>query len=310
MPLDRHAQRFLKMLALSGPPALGDAAQRRRQMEALCDLGEVPAEPGVGACELTVGGADGPLAARLYSSEQSQAPSPALVYIHGGGWVAGSLRTHEGVCRRLAAAAGCKVLAVDYRLAPDHRFPAGLEDTVAAFRWVRDNAEDMGLDPARLGLAGDSAGANLAAAAATVLSAADETRPAVLLLICPILDVARRSPSRDSYAAGFFLDRTTTDAELADYAPPGHEPSDPRLSPLLAEDISALPPTLVHTAEFDPCHDEAVAFVTRLEDAGVSVRHTDHPGMIHYFYALPRPIPYALEAAKAIGADVRACLGE
>jgi len=307
MPLDRHAQRFLRMLSLSGPPAIGDAAQRRHQLEALYDLGEVAIEPGVQACDLTVQGAQGPLPARLYAPSGAAAIASGLVYVHGGGWMAGSLRSHDGVCRRLALASGCKLLAVDYRLAPEHPFPAGLEDVIAAFRWIRASAAELGLDQARLGLGGDSAGANLASAAALALSEAVESRPSLLLLLCPILDVARQSPSRQAYAEGHFLDRATTDAELTDYAPDS-APTDPRLSPLLAEDLSNLPPTQVHTAEFDPCHDEAVAFVARLEAAGVPVRHTEHAGMIHYFYALPRPIPYALEAARIIGADLQSAL--
>lgn len=126
--------------------------------------------------------------------------------------------------------------------------------------------------------------------------------------MCPILDVARESASRLAYAEGYFLDRATMAADLADYLPPGADPADPRLSPLLAPDLSALPPTLVHSAEFDPFRDEAEAFASRLALAGVPVRHTDHGGMIHYFYALPRAIPYALEAARAIGAQLAAAL--
>jgi acetyl esterase/lipase len=305
MPLDRHAQRFLKTLALSGPPTTFGAPQRRRDLEALCELGEIEAVPQVTARDLEIPGPAGAIPARLYTAPAGGRPAPLLVYLHGGGWVAGGLRTHDGVCRRLAEASACLVLAVDYRLAPEHPFPAGLEDARASLRWAFDEADKLGADPARIGLAGDSAGANLA----TAVALGEQQELALLLLICPILDLAGETASRVALAQGYFLDQATMAADLADYLPAGVDPGDPRLSPLRALDLSGLPPTLIHSAEFDPFHDEAVAFAKRLQAAGLSVRHTDHPGMIHYFYALPRAIPYALEANAAIGEEVRRWLG-
>lgn len=304
MPLDRHAQRFLKMLALSGPPSSGGAAQRRLDLETLCDLGELPAEPGVTVRDLVVGGETGPMAARLYRPDGAAAPAPTLIYLHGGGWSAGSLRTHDGLCRRLAAASRRQILALDYGLAPERPFPGGLNDALAGVRWAANHARELDADPDRLGLAGDSAGANLAAAAAAQLAETGAPRLALLLLICPILDIARRSPSRLAYSDGYFLDQATLEADVAGYLPPGADPADPRLSPLLARSLAGLPPTLIHTAEFDPCRDEAAFYAENLRAAGVPVRHTDHAGMVHYFYALPRAIPYALEAVRAMGEEV------
>jgi acetyl esterase/lipase len=305
MPLDRHAQRLLKMLALAGPGGHSGAERRRHDLSALRNIGEVEPDASVHARDLQAQGAAGALDARLYVVED--APAPGLLYLHGGGWVAGDLETHDGFCRRLARASGCRILSLGYRLAPEHPFPAGLEDALAAFRWLSAHASELGMDPARLGLGGDSAGATLAVAASIAL-AAEGARPATLLLVCPILDIARESPSRQAYAEGYFLDQATLAGDLADYLPAGAVRADPRLSPLLAPDLTGLPPTLIHSAEFDPFRDEAAALAGRLAEAGVPVRRTDHPGMIHYFYALPRAIPYALEAARAIGAELGAAL--
>ncbi len=309
MSLDRHAQRFLRMLALSGPTSPGDVAERRRGMETLCDLGEGDIEPGVLTRDLAIPSAADEIAARLYRPDDRPEPLPALIYLHGGGWGAGSLRTHDGVCRRLASAAGCAVLALDYRLAPEHPFPAGLDDALVAIGWTLEQAGALGIDPARLGVAGDSAGAGIAAAAAKILLERGGPRLALQLLVCPILDIARESASRRDLAEGYFLDSATMAADVARYVPPGVDPADPRLSPLLAEDLSGLPPALIHTAQFDPFRDEGEAYARRLQEAGVPTQHTDHAGMIHYFYALPRPIPYAREAARMIGAQVRAAFG-
>ncbi|HEY2661396.1 MAG TPA: alpha/beta hydrolase [Caulobacteraceae bacterium] len=309
MPLDRHAQRLLKMLALSGPGNAVDIVRRRGGLETLCDIGEDEIDAGVQVADLTLRGAGEDIPARLYSPEGLRRPAPALVYLHGGGWVAGSLRTHDGFCRRLASASRCKLLAVDYRLAPEHPFPAGLEDALTAIRWIGEQAADLGVDPMRLGVAGDSAGGGLAAAAAQILAASDGPQIALQLLICPILDIARESASRQNFAEGYFLDRAALAADLAHYVPPGADLSDPRLSPLLAEQLEALPPALIHTAEFDPFRDEGEAYAKRLQAAGVPAQHTDHAGMIHYFYALPRPIPYAREAAQLIGEQVRTVFG-
>lgn len=308
MPLDRHAQRLLRMIALSAVEGAGSLAERRRGLEDLQAMAEDEPDPATAGRDLRLDGADGPLAARLYSPDPKDDSAGVLIYFHGGGWVAGDLETHDGLCRRLAAASGAKVLALDYRRAPEHPFPAAIEDGLAAARWAAAHAGDLGLDPARLGLAGDSAGGGIAAAVAGLLRDAGGPPIALQLLICPILDLAHESASRLAFADGYFLDRATMAADLADYLPAGVDPSDPRLSPLLAKRLEGLPPTLIHAAQFDPFHDEALAYGERLNQAGVPARFTSHPGMIHYFYALPRAIPYAREAATMIGAQVREAL--
>lgn len=300
MPLDRGAQRLLRMMAAAGQGAgvPRTADERRRALENLAEMVEATPDGALEARDLAISD----VGARLYTPETAGAG--LIVYFHGGGWVAGSLTTHDGVCRRLALAAGHKVLAVDYRLAPEHPFPAACDDALAAVRWAAEHADVLDFDPARLAVAGDSAGAGLAA---MVVQSPGRPRLALQLLICPILDLSRESASRRDFAEGYFLDPATLAADLADYCA-GRDLTDPRLSPLLAETLTGQPPILIHTAEFDPFRDEGEAYAQRLADAGCHVRHTRHDGMIHYFYAMPRAIPHAEAALAAIGAEIAARL--
>ncbi|MDB5448040.1 MAG: alpha/beta hydrolase, partial [Phenylobacterium sp.] len=270
------------MLAATGAEAgrARTVAERRRMLETLADHAEESPAEAVERRDLLAAGAAGPLRARLYT------PGPdaeaGLVYFHGGGWVAGGLGTHDGVCRRLAAASGAKLLAVDYRLAPEHPFPAAVEDALAVTAWAAAQAQALGFDSQRLGVGGDSAGAGLAAVVAQSPSAPPL---ALQVLLCPILDLARESPSRREFAEGYFLDAATLAQDLSDYRGGHADLRDVRLSPLLAEDLAGQPPALVHAAEYDPFRDEAEAYARRLSEAGVPVRLTRWPGMIHYFYA-------------------------
>jgi acetyl esterase/lipase len=227
------------------------------------------------------------------------------VFFHGGGWVAGSLETHDGLCRRLCDASGRRIVSLDYRLAPEHPFPAGLMDCLLAVNWISNHAASLGVDPTRLAVGGDSAGGGLAAAVCQV--ARDAGGPAIelQLLICPILDVGRGTGSRESFAEGHFITRAAFERDLADYLPAGAALDDPRISPLHAPGLRGLPPAFVHTAEFDPFRDEGETYAAALRAAGVDVVTVRHPGMIHYFYALARAIPYAAEAAAQIGAQLR-----
>lgn len=301
MALDRSCARLLRMLAAAGSAADRTAAARRRALSSLAEMAEAAPAAEVRIRDLEVWGGAGPIGARLYET----GPGSALIlYLHGGGWVAGGLDTHDGVCRRLALASGAKVLAAAYRLAPEHSFPAAFEDALAAARWCAAHAGDLGADPARLVLAGDSAGAGLAAAVAQHPSAPPI---ALLALLCPILDLAEASASRRAFAEGYFLDAATLAADLADYAG-GADLTDPRLSPGRTPDLASQPPTLIHTAAFDPFRDEGEAYAARLAEAGGSVQLTRHEGMIHYFYALTRLIPHGAAALEALGAEIAAAL--
>ena len=270
--------------------------ERRRSLRALAELAADPAPPEV-ACEpLCCLAADGvSLPMRRYTPPDG---GGALLYLHGGGWVAGDLETHHGVCGALALSSGCSVFALDYRQPPEHPFPGPMEDALAALAWLRSEAPRLHLDPNRIGLAGDSAGGGLAAAAAADERASDL---ALLLLLCPILDLPRATGSRAVYGEGHFLSAGRLAADAADHLQDA-PPDDPRASPLLGP-----PPLarriLVHAAACDPFRDEALDYAERH-----SAWATVHAGMIHYFYALPRTIPYARTAMVEIGAQVEAAL--
>jgi acetyl esterase/lipase len=309
MPLDRHAARFLAMFGAAGQgQAYSGPQDRRRALEDLAKIADDDRCAVASVDDITVPGEAGPLNARAYTPLGAEPGFlPGLVYFHGGGWVAGDLDTHDGVCRRLAAASGAKVIAIDYRRAPEHPFPAAIDDAWAASGHIAVNARAFGIDSLRVGVAGDSAGAGLAAAVCQIAGAGGP-RFACQLLICPILDLANEAPSRRAYADGYFLDRASMEKDIAYYLGEAADVRDPRLSPLLAADLHDLPPAIIHTAEYDPFRDEGEAYAARLRDAGVRVNAHRHEGMIHYFYAMPRTIPYAMKAAEQIGAEVRDAL--
>jgi acetyl esterase len=230
---------------------------------------------------LTLPGAAGPLAARLYVPEG--AARGLLVYYHGGGWVVGDLDTHEAPCRFLARESGLAVLSVAYRLAPEDRFPAAVDDALAAFRWASGEATRLGSPPGRVAVAGDSAGGNLAAVVALLATREGGTRPRAQLLIYPVTDLSTKHPSYRLFADGFFLTERDMDWYRAQYLPDVADARDPRASPLLASDLRGLPPAIVLTAGFDVLRDEGEAYARRLAEAGVPVTHRRVPGQIHGF---------------------------
>ena len=316
MPLDPRVKRFLDVLAAGNAPnARGvSVAQRRGRLVELMKLGG-PGAP-VGATEdRSLPASSAPLAVRIYSpvrtAAANRALSPGLVYFHGGGLIAGSIDTHDSIARALCHEGDCRVISVDYRLAPEHPFPAGLDDATAAIAYIGSHAADFGVDAARLGVCGDSAGGTLAAAACHSLAHSampPMPRPALQLLICPILDYSRRTGSRRDFASGYLIDQDTLDHDLEHYSPGGADPRDPLVSPLLAADLTAMPPTIVHTAEFDPLRDEGEDYFDRLTHTGSALAYTCHPGMIHLFYGLGAVIPYARTAFEKMGAEIRAAL--
>ena len=227
---------------------------------------------------------------------------PILVYYHGGGWIRGDLDTHDDVCRYLCHRAGCLVASVDYRLAPEHRFPAALEDCDAATRWMAENAARLGADPARLAIGGDSAGGNIACG--VTLKARDRGGPAICfqLLIYTATDLAGETESKRLYSSGYLLD--SMPFYVASYLGPEGNAAAPLASPLLAPDLSDLPPALVLTAGFDPLRDEGEAYARRLEAAGVPTDYRCHESMIHGFVS----ITGLIENAEAGLADAAAAL--
>jgi len=311
MTLDPAAKRFLEMVGAGSASEIAQSspAEMRERFRRLMRLVGPKSAPIGHLDDGELPGPDGPIPFRLYTpSETVGGSSPCLVYFHGGGGVFGSIETHDGLCRMLANASGCRVISIGYRLAPEHQFPAAVEDSYAAVNWVFANASTLGIDPIRIAVVGDSAGGGLAATVCQRANREAGPKIALQVLLCPVLDLAGESDSRRALANGYFLDQATLDWMIKQYCPPGVELTDPRLSPLHARDLSGQPPTLVHTAEFDPLRDEGRAYADRLQQAGIDVRYTCHAGMIHHFYGMAGIIPYAHSAMSALGADIRNAL--
>ena len=312
MPLDPHAKRLLDMLAVGGARGASVLTpQRMREaMRGLAQTVDVKGIPDVETADREVAGPAGPLPVRVYSPAAARgAESAGIVYFHGGAGVFCSIETHDGLCRLLAHSSGCKVVSVEYRLAPEHAFPAAVDDSYFAVQWAAEHARELGIDPARIAVAGDSAGATLATV--TCMLARQRGGPAIALqlLFCPVTDLASESPSRIALGTGFFMERATLQWAIELYCPPGTDREDPRISPLRARDLSGLPPAHVHTAEFDPMRDEGEAYANRLRAAGVKVEFTCHEGMIHNFYCMAGAIPRARAIVESVGAEVGAALG-
>ena len=228
-------------------------------------------------------GPAGAVPARRYTPEGLPAPSPAVLYVHGGGFVTGDMDTHDPLCRLIASRAKLRVISVDYRLAPEHRFPAALDDAVAAFRDVVRRADALGVDATRIAVSGDSAGGNLSAALG-MRTRADTVRPALLVPVYPALDATCSQPSFGTLGARYFLTREMCDWYYEHYL--GSDPGarrDPEASPLLAADLAGLPPALVYTSGFDPLRDEGRAYADRLRAADVPVRHHCFDDLLHGF---------------------------
>ena len=231
---------------------------------------------------------------------------PTLIYYHGGGFVIGTIETHDSTCRRVANRSRCQVISIDYRLSPEHPFPAPIDDGIAAFRHIRDNAAAFGADAARLAVGGDSAGGAIAAVVCQAMRDAQEAGPAFQMLIYPATDSSQESGSRKSFAEGYFLSKGLMDWFWKAYVPAGTDLADLRLSPLLAKDFAGLPPAFVLTAGYDPLRDEGRAYANRLIDAGVKTTYVNYPGTIHGFFTLTRFLKQGIkandEAAAVMGA--------
>ncbi|GEP59787.1 alpha/beta hydrolase [Reyranella soli] len=253
-------------------------------------------------------GSGGQIRFRRYRPQGTMAgPLPTLIYYHGGGFVIGNIETHDSTCRRLANKSRCQVISIDYRLSPEHPFPASTDDGVAAFRHIRDNAASFAVDPSRIAVGGDSAGGAIAAVVCqAVRDAGDKQGPAFQMLIYPATDSSKQSASRAAFAEGYFLTKELMDWFWKAYVPAGTDLADLRLSPLLAKDFKGLPPAFVLTAGYDPLRDEGRAYADRLIDAGIKTTYVNYPGTIHGFFSLTRFLSQGLkandEAAAVMGA--------
>lgn len=311
MPLDPLAKRFLAMMAAASPRQRSPISvhDRRQSLAKIMELARGEAAE-IARIDGALPGPAGAVPYRLYVRRHDRdGLLPGFLFFHGGGMVAGSIDTHDTLCASLAGATGCRLVSVGYRLAPEHKFPAAIEDAIAAAKWLSRHAATLGIDAEKIVVGGDSAGATLAAAVCQ--HAARHEGPPILLqcLICPVLDFGATSPSRDAFAENYLLDRTLLEADLADYLPGGADPADPRISPLRAADLAGLPAAIIHTAEFDPMRDEGNAYAERLAAAGVAVEHRCHDGMIHNFHAMGAVLPQGRRVLIEIGDQVRRAVG-
>jgi acetyl esterase len=310
--LDPEVQLLLRLMRIARRPEFETLPLPEARQEIRREAASVAGRPlPVARVEATtIPGPAGTLMARLYVPWGAPAAGPLLVYLHGGGWVVGDLDTHDIPCRFLAREAGVRVLAVDYRRAPEHPFPAAVHDAVAAVRFAIAEAERLGADPARVAVGGDSAGGNLSAAAARLLAQGDGPAPAFQLLIYPVTDLSRKRRSYELFRDGFFLTERQMDWYRGHYLPDADAALDPRASPLLADDLTGLPPAHVAVAGFDVLRDEGIEYAGRLLAADVDVSLGRHTGLIHGFanaVAIGRSSRAAmLDAAAALKAGLAA----
>lgn len=259
-----------------------------------------PLEPGVVVEPLSIEGPGGAIALRAYRPDNQDAAAPLLVFAHMGGGVIGDLDSCEAFCSVLAGVGRCPVLSVDYRLAPEHRFPAGLEDVLAAYRWARGHAARFGAPAGKAAVGGESMGANFAAVVAQEMKRTGEPQPALQLLVYPLTEIDSQTQSMTTQADAYPTPRATLEWMMGHYLPPGADPADPRLSPLHAEDISGLAPAIVVTAGFDPLADQGEAYAKRLSDAHVPVIYRCYRSLPHAFAAYTGAVPAAAIACREI----------
>ncbi len=296
--LEADTALLLALAGLRGEDRLSTSTPEhaRAQMVASIQLVEGPERPLAEVRELQVAQQ---LPARLYVPGGDD--GRLLIYLHGGGWVVGGLRSHDRLCRRLASEGGQRVLAIDYRLAPEHRFPAAASDALAALRWARRGAAQLGVPPEAIAIGGDSAGGNLAAGVALQLLSHGEPQPAFQLLIYPATDLRRVTASHRALGEGYLLTRASLDWYQGHYAP---EIYDPRGSPLLAPDHRGLAPAIVASAGFDPLRDDGELYAAALIRAGVEVSEHRFPGLVHGFANMDGAVP---AADRAVGELIEAC---
>jgi acetyl esterase len=307
MPLDPQARALLDQMAAMPPIHSQSVAEARQTVTALAQMTGEP-EPVARVENRTIPGPLGDIPVRIYAPE-GRGPLPVLVFFHGGGWVICNLETHDGLCRQLANAVGCMVVSVDYRLAPEHRFPAAAEDAYAATRWVADNAAAIGADPARVAVGGDSAGGNLTAV--TALMARDRGGPGLVfqLIVYPVTDAPGGTPSYRENAEGYFLTADQMHWYWGHYMGSETGRRDPYACPLRAPDLRNLPPALVITAEFDPLRDEGEAYAARMREAGVAVKLSRYDGMVHAFFSMAAVVDKGRQAVEEAAAALRGAFG-
>ena len=308
MPLDPQLQTLREQRAHSGAAPLYTLSLEQARAADLASIRAAGGSPRAlhAVTDHQLQGPGGELTARVYRPS-AERPLPALLYYFGGGWTLGSIDTADVLCRDLAVEAGCLVVTVGYRLAPEHPFPAAVHDCHTALRWVADHAEELGADPARLAVGGDSAGGNLAAAVTLLARADGDIAPAGQLLVYPNTDQLADDASMRDNDDPWLFNHHSVAWYGRHYLTAPEDAENPLASPLRAADLSGLPPALVITAEYDPLRDQGEAYAARLAAAGVPVELTRYPGMAHGFFAMTGAVDAARTANLQAARFLRDC---
>jgi acetyl esterase len=310
MPLDPLVKAFLDRAAQIPRPKTWEVppAVARQSFAGMMQI-TGPKDVAVGKIEnLIIPGPGGAIRARSYTPIATAGPLPTLIYFHGGGFVVGSLESHDGLCRLFTAEGGFKVIAVDYRLAPEHPWPAAVDDAWAATQWIEQNAASIGVDAGRIAVGGESAGGMLAAIVTQLAREKGGLRIAYQMLLFPNTQIGSETSSMKEFAVGYFLERRAIEYFVSLYLPPGTDRDSPKVSPLRARSFSGLPPAYVMLGGFDPLHDEGLAYAEKLRAAGVKVTLANYPDMVHGFIYLQTVLPQARDAVANAAKVVKTSL--
>lgn len=312
MALDPQVAAVLEKVRLAGSPEYWQMTpeQARDWHERKAGILDIAPEPVHGVADRVVRAVEADVPVRVYTPRPSQAPLPILVWMHGGGHVVGSLRSYDALCRKLALSADCVVVSIGYRLAPEHKFPAGVLDCFAGLKWAARHAEELGGDPSRVAVGGDSAGGNLAAVCAILARDVGEPALAFQLLVYPRTAPEEDSPSHHALGEGYMLTRRTILWFHDHYRAHDSDRSDFRYAPLVAKDLSRLPPALIVVAEYDPLRDDGIAYAKRLRDAGSEVELADYAGMVHPFFSMGGAVDAGRRAMTQATAALRRAFGQ
>ncbi|MDA1098349.1 MAG: alpha/beta hydrolase [Proteobacteria bacterium] len=309
MTLDPQVDFVLDLVAQSPYPELHtvSVAEAREIFEITAPALNIRPEDVFRSEDRWIEGAEGDIPIRIYTPHEP-APGellPITVFYHGGGFVIGSLDSYDNLCRALANRAACIVVSVDYRLAPEHRFPAAVDDALEAYQWVGDHAAELDGDARRMAIAGDSAGGNIAAVTAIGIRGEGDIAPLLQVLIYPVAGGAPETPSHYEFAEGLLLTRANILWFYDQYLDQPEDAADPRFAPLLADDLSGLPPALVIVAGYDPLRDEGIAYAEALKQAGVAVELSNYAGMVHGFLSLADAVDQGKAAIDQVATALR-----
>jgi acetyl esterase len=311
-PLDPQVAAVLEKIRLAGNPEYWQMtpAQARDWHNRKAGILDIAAEPVHAVEDRIVRAIEADVPVRIYTPRPSLSPLPVLVWLHGGGHVVGSLQSYDALCRKLALSADCIVVSVDYRLAPEHKFPAGVIDSFAALKWASRHAAEIGGDATRIAIGGDSAGGNLAAVCAILARDAGEPALVFQLLVYPRTAADEDSPSHHALAEGYMLTRKVILWFHDHYRASDSDRHDFRYAPLIASDLSRLPPALIVVGEYDPLRDDGIAYANRLRDAGNDVEVADYAGMVHPFFSMGGAVDAGRRAMVEATGALRRAFGE